>query len=207
MRTHLKRHHPERKITKSDFLKQKTQNAPDHSHVPNDIGGQVASAEAPKTITIIINQSNTETEENDNEQALLQGAEQESDEHELEETVMMPTSSENEVNHSETVEGRNIDQDKTKDDGIPVSKHSLITHTGVEFHLCDACNKAFSTKILLVEHIVSVHSEGQKPKCKFCSKEFPQKESLRNHMLTHIGERKNQCSVCGKAFKQKGSVH
>ena len=40
-------------------------------------------------------------------------------------------------------------------------------------------------------------------RCSQCVKTFPQKCTLRRHMLIHIGEKPHQCSQCEKAFVQK----
>ena len=85
----------------------------------------------------------------------------------------------------------------------------VITHTGQQFYLCRLCNKAFTTKETIEEHL-KVHSERNRNRnvscdesshqCTKCDKIFKTKCRLRQHASTHTAQKNHQCSLCGKAF-------
>ncbi|KAL1450555.1 hypothetical protein WDU94_002905 [Cyamophila willieti] len=43
--------------------------------------------------------------------------------------------------------------------------------------------------------------------CKICFKRFSQKQTLRQHILTHTGQRPFQCQICDKSFTQQGALN
>ncbi|XP_050083788.1 zinc finger protein 883 isoform X1 [Anopheles aquasalis] len=66
---------------------------------------------------------------------------------------------------------------------------------------CPLCNKTFSRKTSLLNHIRN-HSAEKKYVCEFCQKGFTQQANLRNHVRIHTNERPYVCVDCGKAFTQ-----
>ncbi|XP_058062467.1 zinc finger protein 883 [Anopheles bellator] len=66
---------------------------------------------------------------------------------------------------------------------------------------CPICNKTFSRKSSLLNHIRN-HSAEKKYVCEFCQKGFTQQANLRNHVRIHTNERPYVCVDCGKAFTQ-----
>ncbi|XP_035897892.1 zinc finger protein 484 isoform X6 [Anopheles stephensi] len=66
---------------------------------------------------------------------------------------------------------------------------------------CPICNKTFSRKTSLLNHIRN-HSAEKKYVCEFCQKGFTQQANLRNHVRIHTNERPYVCVDCGKAFTQ-----
>ncbi|XP_055637216.1 gastrula zinc finger protein XlCGF57.1 isoform X2 [Toxorhynchites rutilus septentrionalis] len=66
---------------------------------------------------------------------------------------------------------------------------------------CPLCNKTFSRKSSLLNHIRN-HTAEKKYICEYCQKGFSQQANLRNHVRIHTNERPYVCVDCGKAFTQ-----
>lgn len=93
-----------------------------------------------------------------------------------------------------------------------VSKRALDSHYNRE-HLkmrpfqCKECDKSFFIQTRLQHHVKIVH-EGRRPPqnipCNICNKLFRTKNTLREHLRTHTGERPYECKICGSKFTQSG---
>lgn len=87
-------------------------------------------------------------------------------------------------------------------------KTHLISVHGFFFEefKCDLCPKVFTLKGKLDVHKKQVHFQIKNHTCEECDLKFYQKSDLKDHMLTHTGERKYQCDICKKCFSQKKYV-
>ena len=83
---------------------------------------------------------------------------------------------------------------------IPLKKH-VLTHSKSKHHICETCGAAFTEECHFTRHIQMHKGEVlKKHPCSLCEKSFNSPACLRQHMLTHIGEKTRLCSVCGKLF-------
>ena len=72
-------------------------------------------------------------------------------------------------------------------------------------HVCEMCNKRFLRNSHLKEHLLT-HT-GEKPHiCEICKKGFSTKSYLIVHLRIHTSEKSHVCKVCSKAFSKKGNL-
>jgi KRAB domain-containing zinc finger protein len=76
--------------------------------------------------------------------------------------------------------------------------------TDVDPFLCPHCNKQFSSKYGLANHMNLHLPEGERPyKCQYCNKGFGAKHAMTKHERTHLPDEERLsyiCDVCGKRY-------
>ena len=82
--------------------------------------------------------------------------------------------------------------------GVPIIRHTLQTSeeesenvTSTSFSRISEKQRDYLTGLLETER-----------QCKFCAKFFATPSHLRNHVMTHTGERPFQCHMCNKSFNR-----
>ncbi|KAI5718090.1 hypothetical protein M8J77_016077 [Diaphorina citri] len=71
---------------------------------------------------------------------------------------------------------------------------------------CEICFRRFNQKQTLKQHILT-HT-GQRPfECNICFKTFTQQGALQRHIVIHTGEKPFQCTFCDLSFRQKINLH
>lgn len=92
---------------------------------------------------------------------------------------------------------------KTRTQSYLVS-HIENKHTNNGEHQCPKCDKKFSRKNQLKQH-VRMHSEARPFICELCGRGYKHAHDLRNHKYVHTGELPYECQFCKKKFQDKGN--
>ncbi|CAG9788765.1 unnamed protein product [Diatraea saccharalis] len=79
---------------------------------------------------------------------------------------------------------------------------------------CELCNRAYSSRALLLRHRALAHTDIRKYPCENCPKVFTDPSNLQRHIRAqHVGARSHACPECGKTFatssglKQHTHIH
>ncbi|XP_053610880.1 histone-lysine N-methyltransferase PRDM16-like isoform X3 [Plodia interpunctella] len=96
-----------------------------------------------------------------------------------------------------------------------LDRHLIQAHgqTPGAFH-CELCNRAYSSRALLLRHRALAHTDIRKYPCENCPKVFTDPSNLQRHIRAqHVGARSHACPECGKTFatssglKQHTHIH
>ncbi|XP_050518871.1 zinc finger protein 182-like [Diabrotica virgifera virgifera] len=82
--------------------------------------------------------------------------------------------------------------------------HNRHLHLTEQEFLCNECGKTFP-KISSLRLHETLHKKG-KHACSVCDKVFTKRNYLKDHLLTHTGEKPHKCDFCDKSFSQRTSV-
>ncbi|XP_055373074.1 zinc finger protein 43-like [Condylostylus longicornis] len=84
-------------------------------------------------------------------------------------------------------------------------RHERYIHNSDRNYLCVQCGMRFKTTSKLNEHMKKRHLDyDDRPfECGFCKKKFIFHQDLKNHVMTHTGEKPFKCELCSKAFIKK----
>jgi len=83
-----------------------------------------------------------------------------------------------------------------------LDQHILLQHERRESFVCEECGKSFPENHRLKQHMMT-HTGDRPYDCHICGKAFARRTAYRQHLLIHTGKRPYVCDICGKAFTQK----
>ncbi|XP_012242784.1 zinc finger protein 62 isoform X4 [Bombus impatiens] len=83
-----------------------------------------------------------------------------------------------------------------------LDQHILLQHERRESFVCEECGKSFTENHRLKQHMMT-HTGDRPYDCHICGKAFARRTAYRQHLLIHTGKRPYLCDICGKTFTQK----
>ncbi|CAG9106378.1 unnamed protein product [Plutella xylostella] len=95
--------------------------------------------------------------------------------------------------------------DKVFDVRKTMVEHTRKYHLQVCRHQCDVCDQRFYAPSQLKEHKVT-HTGERNYTCDYCDKSYPRRQSLQDHIRSHTNDRRYKCNVCNSTFTQSGSL-
>ena len=82
------------------------------------------------------------------------------------------------------------------------------THSDERPYLCNECNKTYKTSRDLSRH-KEYHNKderGQGVICNICKSIYVNRYALKQHMMSHTGEKPFKCTLCDKQYSQKATL-
>jgi hypothetical protein len=87
---------------------------------------------------------------------------------------------------------------------LTVHRNSHLPNEEKFIHVCEYCDKRYSSIFSLRQHIKHIHVKEMAFKCPHCAKTFSRKANLDSHVShVHTTERKFACDICGLKLKTK----
>ena len=80
----------------------------------------------------------------------------------------------------------------------------MLLHTGKKAFRCEVCEKNFTVKGNLKQHMLT-HTKVKAHECDICKKKFSHKSNLVSHFRIHLGEQPYGCAECEKWFTEISS--
>ena len=77
------------------------------------------------------------------------------------------------------------------------------SHQGIKDFQCDNCERGFTSRQSLKEHVDTIHKGLRSFPCKQCGKSFGRRAGLKMHLLTHADKLPFNCGFCLQGFKKK----
>ncbi|XP_076580942.1 uncharacterized protein LOC143316961 [Chaetodon auriga] len=72
-------------------------------------------------------------------------------------------------------------------------------------HACKQCSKSFYMSHTLRQHLLT-HTGEKSYSCKVCGKQFGREGTLKEHQVIHTGEKPFKCEQCGKTCARRGDL-
>ena len=87
------------------------------------------------------------------------------------------------------------------------SQNAQLKRENTRLLMCTYCDKAFSTKYRLREHVGYVHTGENRNICNTCGKVFCNQYELKRHSNVHTGDHVIKCDICDMMFSRVSSLN
>jgi uncharacterized Zn-finger protein len=88
-----------------------------------------------------------------------------------------------------------------------LKNHITIDHLKLNPFWCNVCEKSFSTTTALEQHVNTVHKKLKSFQCEICSTSFTHNQSLKNHInCVHLKLQPYNCDYCDTSFGNKSNL-
>ena len=72
--------------------------------------------------------------------------------------------------------------------------------------MAPGCDKAYNTKFNLKRHVNSHHLKTHRHVCDLCERQFSSNQNLIEHQYLHNGKKPFACRTCSKRFRQASQL-
>jgi uncharacterized Zn-finger protein len=93
----------------------------------------------------------------------------------------------------------NLENHKSLAHGETIEEEGIV-------YKCQICEKQFTNRKILYEHIGTHSNEPLSLLCEACGKAFTSKDSLKAHIRSHLNIRNFKCDYCDKRFRSRVGV-
>ena len=94
-----------------------------------------------------------------------------------------------------------LNENRILDDAFEVIEDS----SSVQSFQCKLCEKSFTTRQFVRQHVKMVHGE-KTFECEECEAKFTSKCSLERHTMSHTGEKPFSCDLCNRSFRLQSQL-
>lgn len=87
---------------------------------------------------------------------------------------------------------------------VPRNQRSNIRDPG--HYVCDYCQKSYTSRCQLKNHILWIHLDHRPHQCSWCGKRFYTAARLNEHSVVHTRVRNFECDICGLKLVSKSAA-
>ncbi|XP_059056472.1 PR domain zinc finger protein 5-like [Achroia grisella] len=95
--------------------------------------------------------------------------------------------------------------DKVYNNRKTLREHNKKNHLRILKHECTVCDKKFYLPSALKDHMMS-HTGERNYRCEYCAKTYPRLRALKVHLQSHENAKRYKCALCNNAYTQANNL-